>query len=75
MRESNPRPLNLQLPQNLNGDELSMFLKLCKLSSTGMLEEEEPTRLVAKQAEEFPQVLASGHNYNTPFIEPINNYL
>ena len=42
-----------------------MFLKLSKLSSTGVLEEEgggggqQATCLVAKQAVEFPQVLAS----------------
>ena len=45
-----------------------VFLKLCKLSSTGVLEEgvgatvgggQQATWLVAKQAVEFPQVLAS----------------
>ena len=42
---------------------ISMFLKLSKLSSMGMLEEEgggsmQASCLVAKQAVEFPQVLA-----------------
>ena len=43
--------------------KLNMFLKLNKLSSSGMLEEEgggeqQATCYVAKQAVEFPQILA-----------------